>query len=184
MPPRAQLPPVTPMPRVLVAYSSKTRSTAEIAEAIADEIRRSGIEAVAADVHERPDARDFDAVVLGSALYIFRWRRGARAFARRNARALLERPLWMFSSGPFDRSAEEGEVPMVKGARRIFERLHARGHKTFGGRAGSPRIQAALEKDGKPIDYRNFEQIRGWARGIAGDLRAPAGDTKRQEAAA
>jgi menaquinone-dependent protoporphyrinogen oxidase len=162
---------------VLVAYSSKTHSTAEIAEAIADELRLEGLEAEAHSVDEVRDLDDYDAVVLGSALYIFRWRRNAVAFARRHAEALRARPVWLFSSGPFDRSAEEGEIPPVKGARRVFERIGARGHRTFGGRAVAPQFKDRLEREGKETDFRNFTQIRLWARSIAVELCAPLATT-------
>lgn len=161
---------MTAMTRVLVAYSSKSHATAEIAETIADELRRGGLEATVADVDSDPNINDYDAVVLGSALYFFRWRGNAIRFGRHNAHALSRRPVWLFSSGPFDRSAEEHDIPPVRTAQRVFDRVHARGHKTFGGRAGTPQTRQALERDGKETDFRNFPQIRQWAHGIADDL--------------
>jgi menaquinone-dependent protoporphyrinogen oxidase len=166
---------VTHVTRVLVAYSSKTQSTAEIAQTIADELRRGGLEATVADVDTRPDVGKFDAVVLGSALYFFRWRGNAVRFARRNGAALSSRPVWLFSSGPFDRSAEERDIPPVRNAQRTFERLRARGHKTFGGRAMVPSIREGLTREGKETDFRNFRQVRQWAAEVADTLRTVEG---------
>src|SRR6185503_10360765 len=58
--------------KVLVAYASKHGGTAEIAEAIAAQLRERGL-----DVDERPVAEatlgDHDAVVLGSAVFVGSW---------------------------------------------------------------------------------------------------------------
>ncbi|GAA3775834.1 hypothetical protein GCM10022206_13160 [Streptomyces chiangmaiensis] len=53
----------------------------------------------------------YDAVVAGGALYAGRCHGDARRFVRRHGRALAERPLWLFSSGPLDASASERDIP-------------------------------------------------------------------------
>jgi menaquinone-dependent protoporphyrinogen oxidase len=88
------------MSRVLVAYGTKHGATREIAEAIADEIKRAGhaVDCTAADAVRGVD--DYDAAVIGSAVYMKRWRSDARRLLKRNAKAFASRPLWVFSSGP------------------------------------------------------------------------------------
>ena len=119
------------MSRVLVAYGTKHGATREIAEAIADELRRAGhgVDCMEADAATGID--DYDAVVGGSAIYMKRWRSEARRFLKRNARALAVRPLWIFSSGPCGekrdpRWSEPGKIVAQA------ERLGAREHVVFG----------------------------------------------------
>ena len=86
--------------RVLVAAASRHESTQEIAEAIAATMTDRGIEAAAVPVEQVASLDGFDAVVLGSAVYMGRWLGEARRFARLHASELCRLPVWLFSSGP------------------------------------------------------------------------------------
>lgn len=169
------------MTQVLVAYGSRRGGTAEIAVWIGAELRKAGLHA---DVRAAGAVRDlgaYHAVVLGGALYGGRWHRDARRFARRHARALRDRPVWLFSSGPLDRSAETAEIPPVPGVRRIAGRIGAREHMTFGGRLieDAPGLIASRMSRRLAGDHRDRGQVREWARGIAARLRRPAGPPGR-----
>lgn len=61
------------MKRVLVAYSSKRGSTAEIADAIAEALRQSDLTVDCKRAEEVGSVGAYDAVVLGSAVYMKRW---------------------------------------------------------------------------------------------------------------
>src|SRR5919106_1163682 len=88
---------------VLVAVASRHNSTREVAQAIADELSRVGlrVDLVAASDVEALEA--YDAVVLGSAVYMGDWLPGARRFVTRHRTRLATVPLWLFSSGPLGR---------------------------------------------------------------------------------
>src|SRR5262245_60714321 len=104
--------------KVLVAYGTKNGSTAGIADMIAAELAADG---VAVDVQPAAQVRSidgYDAVVLGGALYAGRWHRDARRFARRYAAGLRTLPVWVFSSGPLDDSADTTQIPAVAQAAR------------------------------------------------------------------
>ncbi|MEU2266713.1 flavodoxin domain-containing protein [Streptomyces olindensis] len=159
--------------KVLVAYGSTNGSTAEIADYIAEVLAKEGLDA---DVRPAPDVADlasYGAVVLGGGLYGGRWQRDARRFARRHRKALAERPVWLFSSGPLDPSASERDIPPAPGVRRVMNRLGPRGHATFGGRLEGDvkgRIARMIVNSGKGGDFRDFEQIGAWATMVARDL--------------
>ncbi len=158
--------------RVLVAYGTEHGSTAEIAEWIAHDLRSRGLVAEVASAGAVRDVDGFDAVILGGALSGGRWHRDARRFARRYATALRGRPVWLFSSGPLDHSAEERDIPPVRSAARAARWLDARGHTTFGGRLrasarGFPASAMARTRAG---DFRDRDQVRAWADTIAADL--------------
>ncbi|MCT9931201.1 flavodoxin domain-containing protein [Planotetraspora sp. A-T 1434] len=160
------------MARVLVAYGSKRGSTAEIAEWIGAALREEGHQVDVLSADAAVDARGYDAVILGGAVYMGSWHRDARRFARRHEKTLQSSSVWMFSSGPLDRSAEEKDIPPVRKAAKWMARLGAIGHMTFGGRLaadarGFPASAMARTMAG---DFRNPEQVRAWAKSVAGQL--------------
>jgi menaquinone-dependent protoporphyrinogen oxidase len=137
-------------------------------------------------VGEIDDVTTYDAVVIGSALYMGRWLREARRFVRRNADALRRVPVWMFSSGPLDDSAKHRELLPTGSVRSLMTLAGARGHATFGGclsadARGFPAAQIAKHHAG---DWRDLDQVAAWARTIAADLSSPMVDHKSPPKAA
>lgn len=163
------------MTRVLVVHASKLGGTAEIAEWIAAELREFAgfsvdVESAAANV----DVGAYDAVVIGGGLYAGRWPRAARRFARQHQDRLIHLPVWAFSSGPLDRTAEESPIPPTRSVSKIMDRIGVRDHATFGGRLGPEAkgfIASRLAKTNGG-DYRDREQISEWARMVAKDLES------------
>ncbi|MFE2264516.1 flavodoxin domain-containing protein [Streptomyces griseosporeus] len=158
---------------VLVVHGSTNGSTAEIADAVAAVLSKEGLTVETRPAGTVEDVSPYDAVVIGGALYAGRWHKDARRFARRNRRALAERPVWLFSSGPLDPSAGERDIPPVPGVRRVMDRIDARGHVTFGGRLEEGArgwVARMILKSGKGGDFRDFDQIERWAAGVAGEL--------------
>ncbi|MET9295811.1 flavodoxin domain-containing protein [Streptomyces sp. NPDC003077] len=159
--------------QVLVAYGTKNGSTAQIAQAIAEVLTERGMTADARAAGEVADIAPYTAVILGGALYTGRWHPDARRFAARHRKALAERPVWLFSSGPLDASASEREIPPVAGVRRLMVRLDAREHVTFGGRlekGAKGRVARMIVDSGRGGDFRDFARIRAWAAGVADAL--------------
>mgnify|MGYP001035977263 FL=1 len=158
---------------VLVAYGTTNGSTAGIAEAVAGVLSKEGLVVDTAPAATVTDVGSYDAVVVGGALYAGRWHKDARRFLRRHRRALAERPLWLFSSGPLDASASEKDIPAVPGVRRAMVRLDARGHVTFGGclqEGAKGRIARMIVRNGKGGDFRDFPEIEAWAARVADEL--------------
>jgi menaquinone-dependent protoporphyrinogen oxidase len=167
------------MSKLLVAYASKHGSTGEIAEAIAEELRASGVEADLAEAGKPRDLEAYDGVVLGSAVYMKRWRRGARQFLHRLEHDLGDRPLWIFSSGPVGDAEIDPEWCEPRKMLSRAQRLNLRDHVIFGGRVSrDPHnfIERAMLKDTPPEvqDRRDFDEIRAWARQIAASVTLAA----------
>ena len=160
--------------KILVAYASKHGSTAEIAETIGETLREAGHEVDVRPAREVQRLTGYDVVVLGSALYSAHWQRDANRFAKRHRAALQQIPVWLFSSGPLDRSADYDNIPLTEHVEPEVAPIGARGHRTFGGRLleGTPGVDPALLATHHVGDFRNWEQIRAWAREIAESLAA------------
>ncbi|MFJ9717093.1 flavodoxin domain-containing protein [Streptomyces sp. NPDC101213] len=159
---------------VLVAYATKNGSTAQIAEAVAEVLRKEGLGAEARPAGSVTDVALYDAVVVGGGLYAGRWHKDARRFVRRHRRALTGRPVWFFSSGPLDASAAERDIPPVPGVRRAMDGLDVVEHVTFGGRleeGAKGRIARMIVRSGKGGDFRDFAAIDAWSAGVAKALR-------------
>jgi menaquinone-dependent protoporphyrinogen oxidase len=158
--------------RVLVSWGSERGGTEGIARIIAETLRRDGIDVEARAADDVADLDGFDAVIVGGALYANRWHRSARRLVRRHVRALRQVPVWFFSSGPLDTSADQAEIAPVGQVAALMARVGARGHRTFGGALapdarGFPARAMARTHSG---DWRNPTRIRAWAEELAGML--------------
>lgn len=166
--------------KALVAYASRRGSTAEIAEAISGALRREGISVDCVAAEEVKSIDPYDAVVLGSAVYVKRWRGDAKHFLRKHRRALAQRPFWVFGSGPAGDPAEDRpEWAEPTSVVEKVEKLGGRGHVVFGGRLPvAPRgpIEKAMVQNA-PAEYRDrrdWDEIRIWAVSIADELKTAA----------
>lgn len=165
------------MTHVLVAHASKRGSTAEIAQAIAEVLREAGLDVDCRAAEEVGGLDPYDAVVLGSAVYMKRWQGDAKHFLRKHADELAARPFWVFSSGPVGDPAQSPDSSWLEPPRTIerAQQLGVRDHVVFGGRAPvEPRgpLERAMVKN-TPAQYRDlrdWEEIRSWARAIASEL--------------
>ena len=161
---------------VLVTYGSKRGGTEGLAHMVADCLRAEGHAVDVFPARQVKKIGDYDAVVVGGALYAFRWHRDAKRLVKRHAAQLQELPTFFFSSGPLDDSAAQGDIPPVKGVQALMDRVGAMGHATFGGRLtadakGFPASAMAKKHTG---DWRDPDQVQAWAHEIDAELRSKA----------
>jgi menaquinone-dependent protoporphyrinogen oxidase len=161
--------------RILVSTASKHGSTGEIATRIAEALR-AGLPCDAfVDVlpaAEVSEATSYDAIILGSAVYMGRWMEDARKLAERIA-AHPPRPVWLFSSGPIGDPPKPDEAPAE--INDLAASTHAREHRVFAGRLDRHRLGFAEKAvvvalrvaDG---DFRDWNAIDTWGAQIAADL--------------
>ncbi|HEX5374894.1 MAG TPA: flavodoxin domain-containing protein [Solirubrobacterales bacterium] len=165
--------------KVLVAYASKRGSTAEIAATVAKTLSEAGLEVDCLTSDEVSDVSPYDAVVLGSAVYMKRWRGDAKHFLRKHSKQIAERPLWVFSSGPVGDPDQEENPDWLEPPKIVkkVEKLGARDHVVFGGRLPA-EPHGPMEKamvTGVPVEFRDrrdWDQIRSWAEEIASKLHS------------
>jgi menaquinone-dependent protoporphyrinogen oxidase len=161
--------------KVLVAYASKAGATAGIAEAVGAELRAHHHQVDVLDVAGVTDVEPYDAVVLGSALYVRRWRREAVRFLRHNAAALRGRQVWLFHSGPVGPDKDQAQA-MPSTVRRLAHEIGATPAITFPGRLDPATAHGflahRLATGNLAGDFRDWNRIRIWAADISAALDA------------
>jgi len=159
---------------VLVTYASKRGGTKGLAEMVADDLKKEGLTVDILPTRQVKGVDGYNAVIVGGALYAFRWHRDAKRFVKRHTKDLRRIPTFFFSSGPLDDSATKKDIPPVKGVQALMARVGARGHVTFGGRLtpdakGFPASAMAKKNSG---DWRDEEHVKQWVISISPELRA------------
>ena len=174
--------------KVVVAYASKYGFTKGIAERIAEKMTSSGVETEAKDVSQVDGPEDYDAFVIGSAVFFGKWMKEAHEFVTRNQAMLAAKPVWLFSSGPVgtETKTKKGEsmieASIPKDIEEFKDIISPRDHHVFYGGFNSSghgvggwivRRLSAASKALVEGDFRNWPEIEAWAIGIARELETP-----------
>jgi len=171
--------------RILVAVATRHGATQGIADSIGEVLREHGLDTTVAPVEAISSVSEYGAVVLGSGVYAGHWLKSARQFAAAHLDVLGTRRTWLFSSGPIGPAgAAPGldEPDPVTDARKLAERIGARGVRTFGGRLELDqlgRVERVITRIVRSPegDFRDWDAIRTWAGQIARDLTEAQIDT-------
>lgn len=160
--------------KVVVAAASRHGSTEMIADCIHEELEYGGCQADLMDADSLTSVAEYDAVVLGSAVYDGHWLKSARKLASRLEAQLDGKPVWLFSSGPVGALARGAAAP--SDAAEIARRLHAKDHRVFPGRVERDKLGVGERfrlrtSGGANGDDRDWIEIGRWARTIAAALR-------------
>ena len=165
--------------KILVTYASKNGATHEIAERIGDVLRQAGLQADVFPVDGVRDLTPYQAVILGSAVYIGNWPKEAAAFLQTNEKILANRPVWLFSSGP---TGEGDPVELLNGWRLpaalqpAADRIRPRDIAIFHGYINPDTVNIlqkwVIKAMKKPFgDFRDWDAIVTWATTIAEALK-------------
>lgn len=164
---------------VLITYSSKYGATKEIAQKIGQVLRQANLNADVLPVKAVRDTSSYQAVILGSALYVGKWNKEAEAFLKANEGTLAQRRVWLFSSGP---TGHGDPVALLEGQRLpaglqpVAERIHPRDIAVFHGSIDPDKVNiiekwAVKNVVKKPLgDFRDWDMIARWAGDIAAAL--------------
>lgn len=171
--------------RVLVSAASRHGATAEIAQAIGRALSEQGLTVTVIPPEDVRSLDGYDAVIIGSAVYMGHWLGTAKELVNRFGTALADRPVWLFSSGPVGNPSGKlaesmNQDPVDLPA--MVEVAHARDHRIFSGkldrkRLSLPRRAGLLVFRSLNGDFRDWAQIRQWAESIAREL-TPAGSSQ------
>jgi menaquinone-dependent protoporphyrinogen oxidase len=168
------------MTYILVTYASKHNATAEIAKAIGEVLEQANASWVdIVPVEDVEDITPYDAVILGSAVYMGQWQPKAADFLTRHETELAQRPVWLFSSGPI---GEGDPKDLLKGwkfpeaLQPIAERIKPHDIALFHGNLDSTKLNVIERIVVKGVkaptgDFRDWNVIRSWAYNIAQTLQ-------------
>jgi menaquinone-dependent protoporphyrinogen oxidase len=135
-------------PTVLVSAASRHGATAEIARAIGQALSEQGLTVRVIPPGDVRSLDGYDAVIIGSAVYMGHWLDPAKDLVNRFHEALTNRPVWLFSSGPVGkpsgklaRSMDQDPADLPG----VLQATHARDHRRWQARPeGSDRSPAGI----------------------------------------
>jgi menaquinone-dependent protoporphyrinogen oxidase len=164
---------------VLVAAASRHGATGEIADRIGADLAERGIDVEVRGLRDVKDVRGYDAVVLGSAIYLGKWMKEAVRFVDDHAGELAARPTWLFGSGSITGDPPIGDDPNAirpSLVEKLVSSTHAREHKLFGGKLDSSELGLAERLPvrmarGREGDWRDWQAVDAWAAVIANELQ-------------
>ncbi len=163
--------------RVLVSVASRHGGTLDMGAVVAEVLREAGHEVDEVDPDDVEHADHYQAVVLGTAVYVGRMSLSMRDLVERQAGQLSGRPVWLFWSGPVGDT--DGGATTPDDVTSVAEAVGARGVRMFPGRLErdelniSERALAAMVH-AEQGDFRDLDEVRQWASQIAAELRRPA----------
>jgi len=154
--------------KILLAYGTVSGSTSEVAQAIAKEMESSDIVVDVKPVEAVNNISGYDAVVIGTAVRMFRILGKTRRFLRKHRKALNQLPtayflvcLTMGEETPENiQKATDYAKPMVKVSQPVSLGL-------FGGCIDHEKMTDFFGKSMKSMpeqDHRDWDKIQAWAR--------------------
>ena len=161
---------------VLVTAASKHGSTEDIGREIVLGLRAHDIYAEFIRPEDVRDLDEYDAVIIGSAVYAGHWIEPATTFVDTHKAALRERAVWVFSSGPVGDPPKPQEDPMKSAdIKRIVRAVGARDHHVFAGRLNHDELSFVERAVVKAVhtgdgDFRDWSDVRDWTDEIARTL--------------
>lgn len=161
---------------ILVAYITRYGSTQEVAETITATLREAGLEVDLQPMREVKGIDNYDAFVLGAAIYNARWHPDAHKFLSDHQETLGQRPVAIFALGPLG----TGDAAMRRSRRQLDKELDkypwlkpvAVG--LFVGRLDPAKLGFFERLGSNASDHRDWGAIRAWANALPALLQRDA----------
>lgn len=160
------------MARVLIGWASRAGAATYVAEVLADELRRAGVDVDVAGLKCSPDADGYDVVVLGSGVQAGQWYPEASAWISTYRAELAATRVAVFNvclnaADPSKRDESLGYN------RAIVGKLSPVAQESFGGRYVPEKVswvkRQFLRTLQKPAqDHVDETAVRAWARELVG----------------
>lgn len=159
--------------KVLVTVASRHGATKQIGELIAQELTAAGLEVTQQAPEDVQDLADYQAVVLGSAVYLTKWLPNAHDFVKRFTSQLRHLPLWAFSVGLSGVPRDQVQDPSRVGP--VLLTIEPNDYITFAGRLDPSQLslrERTVARLGGAVegDYVDPDKVRAWAKKIAAEL--------------
>jgi menaquinone-dependent protoporphyrinogen oxidase len=173
------------MTQVLVAYGTRYGSTREVAETVAATLGEQGMETDVKQAREVRSLGGYDAVVLGTPLYMGALHRDVRALLEKNRAALEHTPFALFALGPI--KADDGidgsraqlidalaKLPIpTPASTAVFVGAYDPARLRFADKMLTALPASPLHGEGAHDD-RDWGAIRAWAKDVCGEVTRAA----------
>ena len=165
------------MAKILIAYASKTGSTAEIAQAIAKELEAAGHTAGAADIAGIGSLAGYAGVVIGGPMYMGHIDSRVGKFVKCHAGELAKLPVAGFVVCLAAASKDpEGMAWAEKALRTSLGPVQPVAETIFAGRLDPEKLswfqRWITKKVNAPVgDFRDWAAIASWARELPGKMK-------------
>jgi menaquinone-dependent protoporphyrinogen oxidase len=165
------------MARILVAYVSRTGSTAEIAQAVARELQAAGHSAETAEIGKTASPAGYAAVVIGGPMYMGRVDSRMAKFTKQFASELAGVPVAAFvvCLAPVSKDPD-GVAFAQKALTTALGPVRPVAAAVFAGRLDPERLswfqQWITRKVNSPVgDFRDWGAITAWSRGLPAAMK-------------
>ncbi|HUB51739.1 MAG TPA: flavodoxin domain-containing protein [Terracidiphilus sp.] len=160
---------------VLIAYSSRTGSTLEVAEAIAKVLRRTRLTVHVTRMRDVQSLDQFGSIILGTPIYVGELPREVHRFIARFRTPLAGLPSWMFVLGPVEGRPGEFGMSANQAGRELaqFPWFRPVEIKILGGRFDIDALPFPFNLGRRLLpsrfaglphtDLRNWSEINTWA---------------------
>jgi menaquinone-dependent protoporphyrinogen oxidase len=153
---------------ILVAYGTKHGSTGEVADAVAQTLVHFGLAVETLPAARVDDVSQYEAVVVGGALYAGRWHPDALRLLKRYKATLASIPVAVFGMGP--KTTEEHEIRQARAqldtALAKVPEVEPCAVAIFGGVVDPEQLRFPFNRM-PASDARDWAAIRGWAVDVA-----------------
>ena len=165
--------------KILIAYASKFGTTGEVAVAIGDVLCEKSNTVETKWVKNVKDLNNYDAVIIGSAIRYDKWMSEAKEFVKANQKILQQLPVaYFFTCLVLHKLNPKGDLEAKEYSDKLQALVPQVKPVSIGGFAGVLDysnmgffsrliLKAILYKKGvKEGDYRDWDAIRSWAKGV------------------
>jgi menaquinone-dependent protoporphyrinogen oxidase len=158
--------------RILVAYTTRNGSTAEIAQAVGKELTTQGLTADVADIKTISTIAGYTAVVIGGPLYMGRIDGAIGKFVGKNLDQLQKLPVAAFAVGLALKNPDPGAGEAAMAAlNKSLGPLIPVSSVLFAGKLDPKKLtfiqRKMTELVKSPVgDFRDWNAIAGWARDL------------------
>jgi len=165
-------------PILLVAYATRSGSTEEVAQAVAQTLRESGVSVETQPVRNIRSLEPYSAVVLGVPLYMGRMHKDARRFLSTHRSALSKMPVALFVLGPVQKDEKDwtGARMQLKKELAKYPWFSPVFNQILGGKFDPARLGFPFNlipplRKMPASDIRDWTAIRAWASEVAAALQ-------------
>ena len=159
---------------ILLAYATRYGSTQEVAEVITAGLRETGLKVDIQPMAEVGTLDNYDAIILGAAIYNANWNLDAHHFVLQHQEALSQLPIAIFTLGPLSPSAaakrnsrRQLDIELAK-----YPWLKPVAVEIFAGKYDPSKPGLNFFERFLPArDYRNWDAIRAWANTLPAQLQ-------------